>query len=98
MMSERIDHAAEALKCLKDAAGHYALGAKGVASLESSAAIAHSNLAIAEQLRVANIIALAHVADTSDAVVTPLEQDAWNALGVQGSGEMRPEIREVLGL
>ena len=54
--------------------------------------------AIAEQQRIANLIALAHVADTSDAEVTPLERTAWEALGVKHSGEMRPEIAVALGL
>ena len=57
-----------------------------------------ATLALAEQQRLANIIALAHVADTSDAEVTPMEREAWEALGVRGEGTMRPEIREALGL
>ena len=95
-MSDRIDHAAEAER-FAAWADNPALPPENVTAIASMAQ-AHATLALVEQQRIANLIALAHVADMSDATVSPLEQTAWEALGVPGSGQMRPEIKEALGL
>lgn len=101
-MSERIDHVGEANAILQAAEVYVSVehvqktGEKKSDQLVN--ALVHAALALVEQQRLANIIALAHVADTSDAAVSPLEQTAWEAIGITGSGEMRPEIREALGL
>ncbi len=88
-MSERIDHAAEARELLdhsvessdKDAA---------IAMLHTNAAAAqaHATLALAEQQRIANLIALGEVRVGKRA--------AWDFDSPEP--ELRPEIREALGL
>ena len=52
-MSERIDHAAEAREALKEAGD-----VRNFATDASASAIAHAMLALTEQQRIANIIAL----------------------------------------
>lgn len=69
-----------------------------LAQVEATLALVEQQRLLVEQQRLANLIALAHVADTRDAEVSPMEREAWEALGVKGPGTMRPEVREALGL
>lgn len=94
-MSDRIDHAAEALDELESVQLHFDEGMNGTA--RATIALTHATLALVEQQRIANLIALAHVADQHDNV-SPLESTAWEALGVPGSGVMRPDIAAALGV
>lgn len=68
------------------------------ASHTAQLAQVHATLALAEQQRISNLIALANVADLSDVQVTPLERAGWLALGIEGTGEPRPEIAAALGI
>jgi hypothetical protein len=64
-----------------------------------SLAQVHATLALVEQQRIANLIALASITGPeSEAELTPLETTAWRALGDAETGEMLPSIRKGLGL
>lgn len=98
-MTDRIDHVAEAVGLISEAnrlLNEFKPMTTEAAHLAAVAQV-HATLALVEQQRIANLIALAHVADQHDNV-SPLEQTAWEALGVPGSGVMRPDIAAALGL
>lgn len=96
-MSERIDHAAAAREWAE----------RGFQASEASAEVrclaqaqVHATLALVEQQRIANIIAIANnVSEDPDVTVTAGERAAWLALCDETSPHsLRPEIREALGL
>jgi hypothetical protein len=98
------DHIAEA-KAKSEAATHLSFGDSGLLAvlteglLHTAIAQAEATEALVEQQRVGNLIALAALTDPeSDSTLTPLEITAWRGLAEVGTGEMRPEIREALGL
>ncbi|RRJ85925.1 hypothetical protein EG850_11100 [Gulosibacter macacae] len=98
-MTERIDHAAEA----REALGGSGDG-RNFATDASQNAIAHALLAIAEQQRIATLIALATLTDV-DTDGDKLRADAmdrlvrWVPHGPDDEHpEMRPEIAAVLGI
>ena len=88
-MSERIDHAAEAREWIDAAAGHP--GAVSTAIL----AQAEATLALVEQQRIANLIALSQVQDG-------LGTSAYSALAVMSPDRRRtildPNIAAALGI
>lgn len=87
MNSERTDHAAEAARVLRDVSAD----SNGTYADAMAYAQAHATLALVEQQRIANLIALS--------VPQELEGDAtvWVS-SYESSGLLRPEIREALGL
>lgn len=95
MSSERIDHAAEAVRVLRDVSSD----ANGTYADAMAYAQAHATLALVEQQRVANVIELAKGAAGTDA-----QQAARSALVIKTADDfgspksVRPEIREALGL
>ena len=98
MTSDRIDHAAEAREWL-------AAAERPDMNLDETTAFAHvgqvhATLALVEQQRIANIIAIANnVSGDPDVTVTDGERAAWLALCDEGSPHsLRPEIREALGI
>lgn len=99
-MTESIDHAAEAQKALGSAAflAHLHGGTPGPGYHFEKAQV-HATLALVEQQRIANLIAIAGLTSIDDSItISPLEQEAWEALGAPVTGEMHPEIRKALGL
>lgn len=108
-MSDRIDPVAKAHEILravqdlmdKPSDGYQA--AQHVQNLAFStiaAAQVHATLALVEQQRIANIIAIANnVSEDPDVTVTDGERAAWLALCDEESPHsLRPEIREALGI
>lgn len=98
-MTERIDHAAEAVAALMGSGD-----GRNVATDASQNAIAHAVLAVADQLRIANLIALATLAEV-DTDGDMLRADAmdrlvrWVPHGPDDEHpEMRPEIAAALGM
>lgn len=95
-MSDRIDHAAEArnyIACWEEKAGQHP-------ELDMALLQAHATLALVEQQRIANIIAIANnVSEDPDVTVTDGERAAWLALCEEDSPHsLLPEIREALGI
>ena len=98
-MSERIDHAARA-RIERDALNDV-LADEGItdASIVATAILVqvHATLALAEQQRIANLIALWSINDTSFSTA------AFDALGSvpttwNGRAELHPHIKEALGI
>ena len=92
-MSERIDHAAEAREALKEAGD-----VRNFATDASASAIAHAMLALTEQQRIANLIALAAGGHGGP---MGFEHEAMDALGVLGALhhlQLRPDIAASLGI
>lgn len=91
-MTERIDHAAEARRAL-------AAAAETPADVEGAdpwllAAQVHATLALVEQQRIANIIAMVAGSDPdATSMLYQRDEDLWNA-----PSELNPQIREALGL
>lgn len=109
-MTERIDHAAEARRLVDLADMGYGQidprnGDMAVAQMVENQTLAveaqvHATLALAEQQRLSNLIALsgsshggALAQAASDALWTFTEDDQWS-----GTVVIRPEVREALGL
>lgn len=97
-MSERIDHAEEAQKILDRYPGL-------IGNRPFDVAQVHATLALVEQARIANLIALAHGARGGVIGLEEIALDALRCLHVSSDGpwgnqtvELRPEIREALGL
>lgn len=101
-MTERIDHAAEAVKHIEWAHNQQAEQGEFDFTVRDNALIAqvHATLALVEQQRIANIIAIANnVSDDPEVMVTAGERAAWVALCEEDSPhDLRKEIKEVLGL
>ncbi|MDN5964261.1 MAG: hypothetical protein L0K47_13480 [Acidipropionibacterium jensenii] len=98
-MSERIDHAAEAREWI-DAATRYP-GAIGGAVL----GVAEATLALVEQQRIANLIALAGINPRDDEGLDMLRAEASNMLAQwvptspdDEHPEIRPDIAAALGI
>lgn len=88
-MSERIDHVKEAQKALSGSGD-----GRNVATDASANAQAHAILALVEQQRIANLIALA----TSDLQAAGDEALEALTLGSEHKWRMRPHIAESLGI
>lgn|GEM_PF-3309632 len=97
-MSERIDHVARAMKAQNTVLNTYEVDENTGALTVMLAAQVNATLALVEQQRIANLIALAYVADSGDADVSPAAQQAWDGLGVRGIGTLRHDIAAALGL
>lgn len=91
-LTERVNHVAKAMDHMAgwDSEGHFAG--------DAAFAQVHATLALVEQQRIANVIALAQIASDPDAIVTPAERAAWEAIAHPGTGHPRPWIKEALGL
>lgn len=86
-MTERIDHAAEAREALRGSGD-----GRNFATDASNNAIAHAVLALVEQQRIANIIAL-HRHEVE------YDLNGGRSLIFESGGEtLRPEIAEALGI
>ena len=95
-MTNRIDHAAEAV-------GLLALAAAGVRDRRYliAAAHIHATLAVAEQARIANLIALAKLAGRDEDAHEEVAAAAYGANGHSGPDEvavLRPDIAAALGI
>ncbi len=106
-MSERIDHTAEARRLQSGARsivrainGDPALQPHMAAVIMLDDARLEAQLALVEQQRIANIIAIAsNVSEDPDVPVTAGERAAWLALcNERPPHSLRPEIREALGI
>ncbi|KAM9867067.1 hypothetical protein ACIFOC_00389 [Leucobacter aridicollis] len=108
-MSERIDHATEARDYLADVEAygndahslrfdkepkHRISDALAHGNLAASQAQVHATLALVEQQRIANLIALWHGSPVKEEYIG----DGERGLLVSSGGVLRPEIREALGL
>lgn len=97
-MTERINHAAHTERCIVAAE---MAASEGMSQWYIEVAKIHASLAIADQLRVANIIALGgDVWDVSEAVnavldITPANRESNRGQVING---LQPEIKAVLGL
>lgn len=100
-MNDRIDHVAEAQRSdeiTQEQWTTFAFETSDASNLYTAIQEQkHATLALVEQQRIANLIALAHVADQHENV-SPAEQQAWDALGVRGAGTLRPNIAAALGV
>ena len=101
-MTDRIDHAAEALALLRRVSGSRM--SDGEASVSVSAAQAEANLALVEQARLANLIALATYTE-GDEIPDLLRAEAQAALAPwvptdpdDEYPQVRPEVAAALGL
>lgn len=111
-MKDRIDHAAEARRLQGGARdivrainGDPALQPHMAAIIMLDDARLEAQLAIAEQLRIQNLVALAHGARGGAIGLEEIALDALRTLHVSSDGpwgnqtvELLPEIREALGL
>lgn len=97
-MTERIDHYAEAERVLHECTGLIRGGAAQTSML--AAAQVHATLALAEQARIANIIALAESGRTTVNGARTALAGLFTGSAEDGSANMhlRPEIKEALGL
>lgn len=90
-MNNRIDHAAEAVTCLKQAHGKYTEQAQVL----MAQAQVHATIALVEQQRLANLTTLATL--PSDSLSDDLREGAVRALINPGAG-WRPEVAAALGI
>lgn len=100
-MSERIDHVTEArnyIACWEEKAGQHP-------ELDMALLQAHATLALVEQQRITNLIALAQGGRGGPIGLEEVALDALRSLHFSSDGpwgnqtvELRPEIREALGL
>ena len=104
-MTDRIDHAALAAQMARDALSTSRSGAQGIAGVLAATAQVHASLALVDQQRVANLIALAgprnpilrdQVAEDAAEALATFHEHADLALG--GWHEVRPEIAAALGI
>lgn len=104
-MTDRIDHAALAAQMARDALSTSRSGAQVIAGMLAATAQAHATLALVEQQRVANLIALAgsrnpilreQVAEDAAEALATFHEHADLALG--GWHEVRPDIAAALGI
>ena len=98
-MADRIDHAAEAVALLRRVSGSRMSDAE--ASVSVSAAQVHATLAVAEQQRIANLIALesarSHRTDRRGHYWGP--DLLWEpGPDPEGNAVLRPEIARALGV
>lgn len=96
-MSERIDHVFMADGYLDQAGESIGLDEFAYADIQVKAAQVHATLALVEQQRIANLIALWSVNDTSFSAA------AFDSLGSVpaewgGRAELYPHIKEALGI
>ena len=87
-MADRIDHAAEARSALSGSGD-----GRNFATDASVNAVAHALLALVEQQRIANLVAIAH--GTDGALSTALRDLAYITLGDDG---INPDIASALGI
>ena len=99
-MTDRIDHAAEAQKVLAMPTSVW-----GSPSEMLAGAQVHATLAVAEQLRISNLIALGYGGDEADcdqaradARVALVEWHAHEDPDMGGWPEIRPDIAAALGI
>ena len=79
-MSDRIDHAALAAQMARDALSTSRSGAQGIAGVLAATAQVHASLALVEQQRIANLVALrALTGETNDS----MHPDIAAALGIE---------------
>ena len=93
-MTDRIDHAALAAQMARDALSTSRSGAQVIAGMLAATAQVHATLALVDQQRVANLIALA--GPRNPILRDQVAEDAAEALG--GWHEVRPEIAAALGI
>ena len=95
-MSERIDHYAAAVEMLKDAQAAQDLSMVGIIA---QGAQVHATLALVEQQRIANLIALGAQYEPDVCIICDSEPCVWDEhQSGYGGAELLPEIKEALGL
>lgn len=96
-MSDRIDHGAEAVAALMGSGD-----GRNFATDASQNAIAHAVLALVEQQRIANLIALSQSEDgngwTPEQPLNAVFREHWNDETGQGHCTIAPEIAAALGI
>lgn len=95
-MTDRIDHAALAAQMARDALSTSRSGAQGIAGILAATAQVHANLALVEQQRIANLIAL-----TKETFAAYEACEALGTFAAAKCGEqigLRPEIAAALGI
>lgn len=101
-MSERVDDVQEAREWIREALMEDGPGNDSRAALPARLAQAHATLALVEQQRIANLIALARMESRNYAIGKGATDAIWERRTGAEFGEpsmlLRPEIREVLGL
>ena len=111
-MTNRIDHAALAGQMARDALSTSRSGAQVIAGMLAATAQVHAALALVEQQRIANLVALAKLAGRDEDVHEEVAAAAYGALnamihyqdvpnGHMGPDEvaaLRPDIAAALGI
>lgn len=101
-MNERIDHAAEARMHIEWAHDQQARMGEFDESVQHNAtlAVAEATLALVEQQRIANLIALATGVDviSGHGIARMASNEAHRHIVSDPNGEFRPEIRQALGM
>ena len=99
-MADRIDHAADARNALQGAGD-----GRNVATDAPLVALTHATLALVEQQRIANLIALASWSGEDDDAMEMLSAEASNSLALwvphspdDEHPEIRPDIAAALGI
>ena len=90
-MSERIDHVAEALRVARQANGKTTEQAVPLVAV----AQVHATLALVEQQRIANLIALGRTGRVAPGTIF---NEQLSSFDFDSPQTLRPEIREALGL
>ena len=95
-MTDRIDHAARAAQMARDALATSRSGAQGIAGILAATAQVHATLALVEQHRIANLIAL-----TKETFAAHEAREALGTFATAKLGEqigLRPDIAAALGI
>ena len=95
-MTDRIDHAALAAQMARDAVSTSRSGAQVIAGMLAATAHVHATLALVEQQRIANLIAL-----TKETFAAHEAREALGTFATAKLGEqigLRPDIAAALGI
>ena len=95
-MTDRIDHAALAGQMAWDALSTSRSGAQGIAGMLAATAQVHATLALVEQQRIANLVALTKNTFAAHEALEALSTLATAKLGEQIG--LRPDIAAALGI
>ena len=98
MSNERIDHVAEAREYEKEACGAQRIGEESAEAM-ATLALMKATLAMVEQQRIANLIALLQCKSSiGDYGVDGLAEFIHDEAAGYPKAHLRPEVREALGL